>query len=172
MNVMDPEQWSNRYDSGCTGWDLGRSPAELRTWAAALPPRRRILIPGCGRGYELADLVALGHEVTAIDYAEGAIAAARRSIGELAASIRCADFFACDLPSGRFDLCYERTFLCSLPRPGREEYGRRVASLLKPGGRLVGVFLYGQPEDDDPPVPLFEDRHGGRGERRVNLPVA
>jgi len=151
---MDAEFWSQRYDVGATKWDLGRSPAELQKFVSPLPQGLRILIPGCGRGYEIADLAALGHEVTAVDYAPGAIAAARQCIGGLADRIICGDFFRCDLPEHHFDLCYERTFLCSLPKDLRSGYGGRIASLLRQGAHLVGVFHYGEAENDDPPVPM------------------
>jgi SAM-dependent methyltransferase len=151
---MNPSDWSERYNASNTRWDLGRSPQTLLDFMATQPPGQNILIPGCGRGYEIADLTALGHRVQALDYSPGAIRAARETIGPLADSILQADFFACDLPLGSFDLCYERTFLCALPADLRARYAERIASLLKPAGLLIGVFLYGTPEEDGPPRPL------------------
>ena len=160
---MNPSDWSERYDAGNTRWDLGRSPQALLDFMAVQPPGRNILIPGCGRGYEIADLTALGHRVQAVDYSPGAIRAARETVGPLADSILQADFFACDLPLGSFDFCYERTFLCALPAELRALYTERISSLLKPEGFLIGVFLYGIPNGDNPPRPLAE------GERQTVL---
>ena len=57
-----------------------------------------------------------------------------------------------DFPS-RFDLIYERTFLCALHPRRWPQYAKRVAQLLRPRGKLVGVFFYGT-EPDPPPYPL------------------
>jgi len=122
-------------------------------------PEQRILIPGCGRGYEIADLSRLGHTVSAIDYSEGAIRAAKKQMGPLADSIICADFFHHKLPLASYDICYERTFLCAIPEELRILYGERVSSLLCKAGLLIGIFHYGIPDDPAPPCPLTsEDR--------------
>ena len=55
----------------------------------------------------------------------------------------------------RFDVIYERTFLCSLPPRLWKNYVHRVAQLLQPKGKLAGFFLYGE-EIDPPPYPLTE----------------
>ncbi len=154
---MDESEWSSRYRESNTKWDLGRSPGELLEFMRMQPAERTVLIPGCGRGYEISDLRRLGHSVCAVDFSEEAIRAAKSVIGDFADEIICGDFFGCDLPLGSFDICYERTFLCALPEELRERYGERIASLLKDGGVLAGVFHYGQPEDSDPPYPMTDD---------------
>jgi len=42
---------------------------------------------------------------------------------------------------GQYDLILEQTFFCAQILERREEYVRHVASLLKRGGRLVGVLF-------------------------------
>ena len=157
MLAMKQADWTSRYEEDDTKWDLGRSPRELPRFIGPLPPKQRVLVPGCGRGYEIRDFHEAGHEVTALDYSPGAIAAAREQIGELAGEIRCEDFFDCDLAAGSFDLCYERTFLCALAGELRAQYGPRIADLLKDDGCLVGVFHYGLPDDPEPPYPMTSD---------------
>ena len=66
-----------------------------------------------------------------------------------------ADFFTHDFAGRTFDVIYERTFLCSLPPDVWPKYARRVASLLVPSGKLVGLFFYGK-EDEPPPYPLTQ----------------
>jgi len=68
-----------------------------------------------------------------------------------------ADFFREDFGGRKFDLVYERTFLCALPAERWPEYARRVAELLVEGGKLLGFFFYGE-EDEPPPFPLTEER--------------
>jgi hypothetical protein len=41
-----------------------------------------------------------------------------------------------------FDLVYERAFLCALPPAMRAGWAARMASLVRPGGRLVGFFYF------------------------------
>lgn len=153
---MDTSEWSERYRDGNTKWDLGQSPENLAAFMAQQPRKSRVLIPGCGRGYEIADLQKMGFKVTAVDYSAGAIEAARATIGAAADVIQCDDFFTCELPSVAFDICYERTFLCALPETCRLRYGERMASLLRDDGLLIGIFHYGVAEDPEPPVPITE----------------
>jgi hypothetical protein len=45
--------WQERYESGRTGWDRGgQSPALVR-WLEDGVLTGRVLVPGCGRGYEV-----------------------------------------------------------------------------------------------------------------------
>lgn len=154
---MDISDWSERYEAGNTKWDLGHSPDALLNFISTQPPKQKIIIPGCGSGYEIADLHRLGHSVSAVDFSEGAIRAAKAKIGSLADVIVCSDFFECALPLAYFDLCYERTFLCAIPENLRFRYGSRISSLLREGGHLMGLFHYGVPEDSDPPYPMTKD---------------
>ena len=68
-----------------------------------------------------------------------------------------ADFFLHDFGTTHFDLVYERTFLCALAPSRWNEHATRVASLLRPGGLLAGIFFYGE-EPDPPPHPLSAER--------------
>jgi hypothetical protein len=65
------------------------------------------------------------------------------------------DFFNHDFGAQQFDMIYERTFLCALPPNLWPHYANRMAQLLRPGGRLAGIFLYGD-ESEPPPYPLTE----------------
>lgn len=156
---MKPQDWSDRYRSHNTKWNLGRSPPLLEAYIAGLPERQKVLIPGSGSGYEIKDFHEVGHEVTAIDFSEGAIESAREVIGDLADKIICDDFFKTPLTEDSFDLCYERTFFCAIPLEQWKDYGPRIASLLKKSGILVGIYQYGEPDPDGPPFPMtLEDR--------------
>lgn len=152
---MDREAWSQRYRDGRTGWDIGGSPPALLDFLPSLPPAQRVLIPGCGRGHEVAAFRDAGHQVVAIDYAEGAVEAARANLGKNASCVWLGDFFeSADLRPASFDLCYERTFLCAIPVRRRTAYKRRVFALLRRRGRVAGLFLYGEANPDGPPFPL------------------
>jgi len=82
--------WDERFAAGFTPWDAGAPAPALLRWLAALGPGngRRVLVPGCGSGHEVAALDAAGFRVTAIDYAAQAVAQARLVLGETLAD-RC-----------------------------------------------------------------------------------
>ena len=98
-----------------------------------------------------------GYEVTALDFSSGAIERARAVLGPFARSVQLGDFFKHEFGEQRFDLIYERTFLCALPPSRWPDYAARMAELLEAGGRLAGIFLYGH-ASDGPPFPLPEGR--------------
>lgn len=121
----------------------------LAEWLGTREAGGRVLIPGCGTGYEARHFAQKGHQVLAIDFSEAAVEAARAELGELASLVERADFFA--LGGGPFDLVYERAFLCALPRRMWEDWARRVAGLVRPGGILAGFFYF----DDNAKGPPF-----------------
>src|SRR5215469_14162042 len=110
-----PQFWEKRFRENFTPWDAGKVPAALEQFLAAERARLRVLIPGCGSGYEVRAFAEAGHEALAVDFAPAALERAKRILGPLSACVRLADFFEADL-GGAYDLIYERAFLCSLPR--------------------------------------------------------
>ena len=149
-----PEFWDARYRDGVTPWDAAGVPPSL---AAFLPsiPASRVLIPGCGSGYEVRAFAERGHDVLAIEFSDAAIEAAQRALGPLADRVRKADFFAFDAVP--FDLVYERAFLCALPRRLWRQWARRVAELLRPGGALAG-FFYLDDNERGPPFGILREQ--------------
>jgi SAM-dependent methyltransferase len=144
-----PEFWEKRFNEGFTPWDAGEAPAALAQFLKAGPRGQRVLIPGCGSGYEVRAFAEAGFEVVAIDFAPAAIERARKILGPLAQLVRLEDFFKFD-PGGPFDLVYERAFLCALPRRLWPRYSPRVVDLLRPGGRLAGFFFFDDKERGPP----------------------
>jgi len=159
MNEPDSSRtqfWVKRWEVGKLPWDLGGIPPDLvsfltRTQAAPC----RVLVPGCGSGYEVRAFHEAGHEVMALDFSGPAVARAQEVLGPLGEKVVQGNFFKHDFGTRRFGLVYERGFLCSLPPARWPDYVSRMAELLTPGGRLVGLFLYGQ-EPEPPPFPLTE----------------
>jgi SAM-dependent methyltransferase len=143
-----PEFWDTRFRDGVTPWDAGGIPSGLAAWIEK-KPRLRVLVPGCGSGYEVRLLAERGHDVLAIDFSDAALEAARRELGALGSRVRKADFFK--LEEAPFDLVYERAFLCALPRSLWAAWGRRMAELVRRGGELAGFFFL----DDNPKGPPF-----------------
>jgi len=141
-----PEYWNIRYLSGQTPWDFGGIPADLKAYLKRKPRGGRVLIPGCGSGYEIKAFAEAGYEVTALDIAPAAVERARKFVGPaLARNIFAGDFFQYEFGPAPFDVIYERTFLCSLLPDRREAYRNRAVSLLRYRGSLLGYFYYQVP---------------------------
>jgi SAM-dependent methyltransferase len=151
-----PDFWTVRYAAGTTPWDFGGVPLALKSFLERSSVPGRVLVPGCGSGYEVQAFHAAGYDVSAIDFSPAAVERAKRLLGFLAERVILGDFFTYDFGQRRFDLIYERTFLCSMTPSRWPEYVNRMADLLLPGGRLIGVFLYGQRPSSGPPFPLTD----------------
>lgn len=164
-----PDFWTVRYAAGKTPWDFGGVPAALKSFLARSSTRGRVLIPGCGSGYEVQAFHDAGYDVTGIDFSPAAIEHAKNIIGVSGERIILGDLFTYDFGLCRFDLIYERTFLCSMPPPRWPGYVNRMADLLSPGGRLIGVFLYGQSSSTGPPFPLTNGEAEQLFEKRFQL---
>jgi SAM-dependent methyltransferase len=137
------EFWDQRFAEGNTPWDRGETSPQLHAWlkAGALAPCR-ILIPGCGAGYEAATLAAAGFEVTALDYAPEAIARTRKRLDDagLKASVIEADALAWQ-PAQPFDALYEQTCLCALYPDHWRAYADQLHRWLRPRGKLLALFV-------------------------------
>ena len=137
------EFWEKRFTEGNMPWDRGEASPQLGAWlaAGALKPCR-ILVPGCGSGYEVAALAAAGFEVTALDYAPVAIERTRKLLeaGKLKAELFEADALAWQ-PARAFDAIYEQTCLCALYPDQWRAYADQVHRWLVPSGRLYALFV-------------------------------
>ena len=137
------EFWEQRFQEGNTPWDRGEANPQLASWleAGALRPCR-ILVPGCGSGYEAVALAAAGFEVTALDYAPIAIARTRQQLetaGQSATLVQ-ADALTWQ-PVRPFDAVYEQTCLCALYPDQWRDYADQLYRWIKPGGRLYVLFV-------------------------------
>jgi SAM-dependent methyltransferase len=145
-------EWEQRYHAGRTAWDRGGPSPALAHWLAdGLVPEGRVLVPGCGHGHEVAELIRAGRQVTAVDIATQPVL---RLMGQLAELGLHATVVQADLlhwqPAEPFDAVYEQTCLCALDPAHWAEYERRLAAWLRPGGRLLALFMQ-TGQDGGPP---------------------
>ena len=154
-----PEFFDIRYAAGKMPWDFGGVPQSLKVFLERQRGPGRVLIPGCGSGYEIEAFFAKGWDVIGIDFSRLAVARARSLLGPLAGKVHQGDFFACPFIEGCFDMIYERTFLCTLLPDLRLRYAQRIAELIVPSGVLCGFFFFG-PEDEPPPYPISQFQLG------------
>lgn len=147
--------WEARYAEGHTPWDLGRPSEPVRRLLERHfpPPGARVLVPGCGHGHEALLLAGRGYRVTALDLVAAPVEALRRAARQRGLDVEAlaADFFAwAEGRRGAFDVFLEQTFLCALEPTLRGDYERLARQVLRPGGRLLAVFME-VPWEDGPP---------------------
>lgn len=86
--------WQQRFENKETGWDRGAPSPQLLAWLenGALQPGR-IPVPGCGGGWEVAELARRGFDVIGIDYTPAAVGRTRALLSDqgLAAEVVQAD---------------------------------------------------------------------------------
>lgn len=149
IEINDAQFWNSKYKSGETGWDIGRISTPLKEYIDQLNDKSiHILIPGAGNAYEAEYLFKNGFSnLDIVDISENAIKSFVNRVPDFPGErIHNEDLFEFE---GNFDLILEQTFFCALPKVYRPKYAEKMAKLLIPGGRLVGVLFN---------VPLNEDR--------------
>ena len=135
--------WENRYINKNTGWDRGKASEGLLYWLnTGLIAPSRILVPGCGNGYEVIALAEKGFKVTAIDIAPTPIKNLESALADanLNATLIQEDFFSWQ-PEQPFDAIYEQTSLCALPPDLWQQYENQLFQWLKPEGVLLAQFM-------------------------------
>ena len=142
LDPATPAFWDARFDASFTPWDQGAIPYCLADYVGRFPEPKRVLIPGCGSAHEARLFLQKNWSVDAIDFSTAAVTRAKAILGPLGASVREADFFGPEIASERFDIIYERAFLCALPVNLREAWAKRIAMLLPRDGALIGFFYF------------------------------
>ena len=135
--------WETRYLDGSTGWDRGRINPQFQLWldSTALKPCR-ILVPGCGNGYEVIQLAAAGFEVVALDIAPTPVHSLRTELSErsLHAEVLEVDVLQWESASP-FDAIYEQTSLCALDPAQWLAYEQQLYRWLRPGGEMFTLLM-------------------------------
>jgi SAM-dependent methyltransferase len=152
---MSDLDWDEHYKTGDVFWDKGTAAPALRQYLERHVVRGRALVPGCGRGHEVAMAIGHGLDAIGLDIAPTGIAQARALYPQIAERFMIGNFF--DMPAelrGAFDVALEHTLLSALPLAMRKDYRRAVDSILRPGGLLIGVWFINpalDPGEEGPP---------------------
>lgn len=142
-DALNAQFWNQRYESNDTPWDFGGVPSALKAYLKKNPKGGKVLIPGCGAGYEAQAFAEAGYDVTAMDLSAIAVARTQARLEPAqACRIHEGDFFTASFAAASFDVIYERTFLCAIRPELRTTYRDIVARLLRPGGAFIGYFYY------------------------------
>ena len=148
---LDKDYWKIRYKNNQTGWDIGFPSTPLIRYFDQLTNKDlKILIPGCGNGYEAEYLFKNGFKnIFLLDIADEALKNFKKRVPDFPDSqLICANVFDYN---ENFDLIIEQTFFCALHPQQRENYASKMVDLLVPSGKLVGVLFAKEFENPGPP---------------------
>ncbi|QRW05576.1 thiopurine S-methyltransferase [Ceratobasidium sp. AG-Ba] len=163
--------WDAAWKEGATPWDAGAPQMPLRqvfeTNIVAdlnIPKSGRVLVPGCGRGYDAIYFASQGYNVLGADLSPTAINEAKGRVfflpqsANLKIEYQVIDFFQnFAFAEHPFDIVYDYTFFCAIPPSMRESWGQRMTEIVKPGGYLITLMYPIDPErarNDGPPFPV------------------
>jgi len=148
---LDTHFWSNRYKQQQTGWDIGyASPPIVYYFEQVNNKNLNILIPGCGNAYEAKYLFEQGFKnVYVLDFVKEVLDDFAKTVPNFPKSnILYGDFFNLE---DQFDIIVEQTFFCALLPSKRNDYAIKMKKLLKPNGKLIGLFFNTAFKKNGPP---------------------
>jgi SAM-dependent methyltransferase len=151
MLNLNEDFWSSRYQDGYVGWDIGSPSPPLYQYLCQLHTKTiSILVPGAGNAYEVAAAWILGF--TNIHFLDITYLPINKFLEKNPSfpvyQVFHQDFFE---HQGTYDLILEQTFFCAIDPELRLAYVKKMHSLLKPEGRLVGVLFDKEFNVDGPP---------------------
>ncbi|MFE3456211.1 class I SAM-dependent methyltransferase [Nocardiopsis aegyptia] len=143
------------YERGLPPWDTRVSPPELVDLVEGerpLPPGRALEL-GFGTGTNAVYLARHGWDVVGVDLVGRAVELARARAAEAGVAPRLLHGDATRLDevdaSGPFDLFFDLSCLCGIPRPRHDAYAAGLTRRAAPGAVLL-MFVYGPGAFDDP----------------------
>jgi methyl halide transferase len=150
------EFWEEKYLSEQTPWDLGQpNPAFIQLLKDnKFLQSCKILIPGCGRGYDAAAAAKYAYDVTALDFSHKAIYYAKELAEKenLPIKFLVKNIFELDESfNNSFDAIYDYTFFCAINPDRRIEYSEKSFELLKAGGKFIAVLFPVEKREGGPP---------------------
>lgn len=167
--IFDQAFWTEKYQTGQTGWDLGMVSPPIQAYIDQLDNKEAsILIPGAGNSYEATYLFEQGFKnVSVMDIAKEPLENFKQRVPEFPThQLIQQDFFE---HIGQYDLIIEQTFFCALDPSLRVSYIDKMKSLLKDGGKLVGLLFDFRLDDQGPPFGGSKDAYTIDFEKHFNF---
>ena len=160
MNIKEQSYWTNRYKEKLTGWDIGYPSTPIITYIDQLKDKNlKILIPGAGNGYEAEYIYKNDFEnIYVLDISELPLSSFKQRNPELPMNQLLHENFFSHI--GIYDLIIEQTFFCSFvpTEVNRTAYFKKMSDLLKPKGKLVGLWFNFPLSDDTEKRPFGGDK--------------
>ena len=161
--VSNKEFWEEKYISGHMPWDIGQvAPAFINYFTSHCEQSKamtQFAVLGCGRGHDAFYIAKLNEnfEVYGFDFVEGAIQYCKKI--KQKEKLTNIDFYQVNFFEltknknwkNHFDYVIEHTSLAAIDPNKRKEYVQLVKFLLKPNGKLVGLFFVRLKEAGGPP---------------------
>ncbi len=137
-----PDFWDIRYQNNQFPWDLGGpTPVFARLAANGQLTPGKMIVLGAGRGHDARLFARQGFAVTAVDFADAAVAAMQEMADlDHPLEIVQSDFFW--LPpafNGRYQYVLDYTSFCAILPARRGDYADLVTRLLQPGGQYISL---------------------------------
>jgi len=161
-SVDKPAFWEEKYKTNQTNWDTkSTNPvfAELLDNSGIFKPGK-MLVVGCGKGYDAVLAAGKGYKVTAIDFSLTAIDYAKQLAVQREVNIEflIEDIFTLNKDyTENFDLVYEYTTYCAINPERRNEFAKKISSLIKKGGRLITILFPVDKREGGLPRPDFNE---------------
>ncbi len=164
MAAHNDNDWDARYRDGNTPWDRIHPSTQLRqvVESGEVTPCRTLEL-GCGTGTNAVYLAERGFDVTAIDIAERAIAAAQSKATDAGVVCRWlqADVLALPDLGPPFDFVFDCGCFHAVRRDDEAGAVRATVGQLSPGGRLLMMTgIAKEPRDPGPPVLTEQELRG------------
>ena len=161
MRFTTAEFWDEKYISGDTKWDLGKSTPIFDNWINNYKLPLKICVLGAGNGWDAINFSVLGHDVTAVDFSKFAIENMKKYCNKngIDMSILKMDIFNLNNKFKKyFDIVIEYTCFCAISPILRIDYLQVVYDILKPHGKFVALlFPIDKTVKDGPPYAIDID---------------
>jgi len=144
------------YLNNQAGWDIKSSTPvfeNLLDTGHFMHPGK-ILIAGCGKGYDAVLAAKKGYNVYAVDFSSQAIKYARELSEKENVKINFIheDIFKLDsVYVNYFDYVYDYVTYCAVDPARRAEYAEKISAILKPGGKLIALLFPVEKREGGPP---------------------
>ncbi|WP_405205777.1 methyltransferase domain-containing protein [Aquimarina sp. LLG6339-5] len=156
---LDSKFWNKKYSLNQTGWDIGYASPPIISYFDQLEDKNlKILIPGCGNAHEAIYLFRNDFKnIYILDFAKDTLDNFKIKFPDFPVSqILYKDFFELE---DQFDIIAEQTFFCAIHPDQRKQYIAKMKSILKPNGKLVGLFFNIEFEKSGPPFGGYKDQY-------------
>jgi SAM-dependent methyltransferase len=160
--------WDERYQEDNTPWDMKAPSPPLKNYIDSIENKNAaILIPGCGNAYEAGYLLEKGFtNVTVIDLASTVTAIIKKKYKDTSLKVITGNFFELE---DSYDYILEQTFFCAIDPSLREAYVAKCYELLKPGGKIAGVFFNKKMVDVEPPYIATTEEYIQLFQKKFNI---
>ncbi|MBN2663898.1 MAG: methyltransferase domain-containing protein [Bacteroidales bacterium] len=151
------EFWDKKFTENKIGWDIGyASPPLVEYFENVENKNLKILIPGAGNAHEAEHLHKKGFmNIFMNDFSNQAIKSFKKRYPHFPDSkIINTNFF--DI-NETFDIIVEQTFFTSFHPTKREDFVKKIHSILKPGGKYLGLFFNHEFGNNYPPFGATEE---------------